>query len=251
MAMPGKLKVLWYTWRSFRFPWRSKYFCGFDLDGNTYWEFKNRLHVSKPRRIVHLVGGNRHSGGHIVDHAYNMPPQWLQWLRATRLPAPTIEELISDLQRREAMKARAAIADAKWESKGRIIAGPESVESTIDRLGGGAAQRARIDGQGRTVTEATKAGEAAPTEVGTRTTSSTPEAEMEVKGEGKASSNPVVVEEKGKPATGEARERAEREIVQDGGDPTTKPEDPWAKADAERVNSDKVEGAVNLAPRRR
>lgn len=50
---------------------------GFDLEGNTFWEFKNRLHPSKPRRIVHLVGGNRHSGGHIVDHAYNLPRKFM------------------------------------------------------------------------------------------------------------------------------------------------------------------------------
>jgi hypothetical protein len=150
------------------------------------------------------------------------------------MEAPTIPELLSDLQRQEVLKERARLADAKWEAKGRIIAGPESVESTVERLGAGAARRrAEMDGQGRSIGPGISAGEEVKTEVG------------------RPEEGGNVIKEGGKEASGEARERAEREIMQDGGDETTKPEDPWAKADRERAMSGKIEGAINLAPARR
>lgn len=33
-------------------PFRTKFFVGYDLDGNTYWEFKNHNDPYKLRRIV-------------------------------------------------------------------------------------------------------------------------------------------------------------------------------------------------------
>jgi hypothetical protein len=35
-----------------RFPWRKRWLVGFDLEGNTFWEFKDALHALRNRRIA-------------------------------------------------------------------------------------------------------------------------------------------------------------------------------------------------------
>lgn len=48
---------------------------------------------------------------------------WHQWLRCTRMDPPTIEEQVADVKRLEQLKVNAALADARWEAKGRIVSG--------------------------------------------------------------------------------------------------------------------------------
>lgn len=48
-----KWKQIYLQWRSLRnIPFRKKFFIGYDLDGNTYWEFYNPNNPYKARRIV-------------------------------------------------------------------------------------------------------------------------------------------------------------------------------------------------------
>jgi hypothetical protein len=71
---PGPILRAWYEWRMKRFPWRKKWLVGswlpqlrfsaypgtaaltpptgFDLQGNTFWEFKDQLHALRNRRIA-------------------------------------------------------------------------------------------------------------------------------------------------------------------------------------------------------
>lgn len=46
-------KQMYYKWRALRtVPFRKRFFVGYDLDGNTYWEFFNPNNPFRPRRIV-------------------------------------------------------------------------------------------------------------------------------------------------------------------------------------------------------
>lgn len=91
-------------------PFRKKFFVGYDLDGNTYWEFYNENNPLRPRRIVEY----RETLGNWVD--YKMPPQWMQWLRFTRPHYPTLEELHADKVRQEVLKLKVKAAEERWKS---------------------------------------------------------------------------------------------------------------------------------------
>ncbi|KAM3444793.1 hypothetical protein NHJ13734_001143, partial [Beauveria thailandica] len=36
----GPIGQAWLRWKSLRLPWRKRFLVGFDLQGNTYWEFR-------------------------------------------------------------------------------------------------------------------------------------------------------------------------------------------------------------------
>lgn len=90
-------------------PFKSKYFVGYDLDGNSYWEFKNVNNPGRYRRIVEPVNPDLS----LVDH--KIPPQWMQWLRFTRPNHPSLQELLADKQRQELLQAKIAAYEAKWK----------------------------------------------------------------------------------------------------------------------------------------
>ncbi|KAL2164157.1 hypothetical protein VTH06DRAFT_3371, partial [Thermothelomyces fergusii] len=53
MSQPpvGPLLRAWYKWKMLRLPWRRRFLVGFDLSGNTYWEFLDRgSHLPAPPR---------------------------------------------------------------------------------------------------------------------------------------------------------------------------------------------------------
>ncbi|KAG5355843.1 NADH-ubiquinone oxidoreductase assembly factor N7BML [Yarrowia sp. B02] len=104
-----KWKQIYHKWRGIQnMPFKSKYFVGYDLDGNSYWEFKNVNNPGRYRRIVEPAKPDLS----LVDH--KIPPQWVQWLRFTRPHHPTLEELIADKQRQELLQAKIAAYEAKW-----------------------------------------------------------------------------------------------------------------------------------------
>jgi NADH dehydrogenase [ubiquinone] 1 alpha subcomplex assembly factor 2 len=96
---------------------------GRDLDGNTYWEFRQRGEDSgRWRRIVKYP-----SAAHYSD--VRVPPLWHQWLRYTRQHPPSIEEQTAELRRQEQMKILAARADARWAAKPRLVGASEAEKS--------------------------------------------------------------------------------------------------------------------------
>lgn len=107
---------LWHRWKSLKsVPFRKKWFVGYDLDGNTYWEFSNVNNpVGRLRRIVQY----REKKGNFTD--YKLPPMWLQWLRHTRRESPSLFHLIAEEQRQEAMKILAQRADERWKKESMI-----------------------------------------------------------------------------------------------------------------------------------
>jgi NADH dehydrogenase [ubiquinone] 1 alpha subcomplex assembly factor 2 len=97
---------------------------GFDLHGNTYWEFRVSTRgvtsdesTERWRRIVNYPRSTHLS-------SVKVSPQWHQWLRHTRHNPPTLEEQHGDVARQIRMKKLAAEADARWEAKPRLTAAP-------------------------------------------------------------------------------------------------------------------------------
>lgn len=91
-------------------PFRKKFFVGYDLHGNTYWEFTldgNMLRLRRKLEPYQLMLFKS-------DYVQTIPPQWLQWLRRTREEPPTVQELVDDQIRQQRMKILSEQADAKW-----------------------------------------------------------------------------------------------------------------------------------------
>lgn len=116
---------------------------GLDLQGNTYWEFRDTLSPGRMRRIVDYPPHVQYS-----DVSSHITPAWHQWLRHTRQAAPTLAEQELDVLRQKRVKVLAAQADERWEAKGRLVGGP-SMSQTKHGLGMG---DATIAGQPQTKT---------------------------------------------------------------------------------------------------
>lgn len=101
-----------------KLPWRKRWLVGFDLSGNTFWEFKDTLNSNRFRRIVKY---SRQT--HFSD--VNVTPQWTQWLRHTRFDPPSLAEQRADVVRQENIKVLAAAADARWASKPSMLDPPD------------------------------------------------------------------------------------------------------------------------------
>ncbi|KAI9811203.1 MAG: hypothetical protein M1826_003290 [Phylliscum demangeonii] len=89
-----------------------------DLVGHTFWELKGpRSSMGRRRRMVQFDRGT-----HLGD--VQISPQWLQWLRHTRLSAPSLHEQQLDVQRQVAMVQLARLADERWASKPSFLDPP-------------------------------------------------------------------------------------------------------------------------------
>ncbi|KAI0586581.1 NDUFA12 domain-containing protein [Pyrenophora tritici-repentis] len=115
---PGPIRRAWYQWKMQRFPWRKKWLVGFDLQGNTFWEFKDALHALRNRRIAKYSRST-----HLGD--VQISPSWMQWLRHTRFEPPTVDEQHQDLIRQARIKQLAAQADARWAEKPSALDAPD------------------------------------------------------------------------------------------------------------------------------
>lgn len=92
---------------------------GRDLQGYTYWEFREHRGdgPGRFRRIVHYPRST-----YLSD--VKVSPLWHQWLRHTREHPPSLEEQSREVFRQERMKMLAAQADARWEAKPRVMDAP-------------------------------------------------------------------------------------------------------------------------------
>lgn len=84
---------------------------GYDLYGNTYWEFTIDGNMTRLRRKLEPFKEEIFK----VDYFKTIPPQWLQWLRRTRFDAPSLDELVLDQLRQQRLKILAQQADEKWQ----------------------------------------------------------------------------------------------------------------------------------------
>lgn len=92
-------------------PLRRKFFVGYDLYGNTYWEFTIDGNMQRLRRKLEPLEEKAFK----ADYLSTIPPQWLQWLRRTRNEPPSLQELMNDQIRQQRIKILAKQADHKWE----------------------------------------------------------------------------------------------------------------------------------------
>ncbi|KAI5359291.1 Putative NADH dehydrogenase [ubiquinone] 1 alpha subcomplex subunit 12 [Septoria linicola] len=118
MPQPGLISRAWFKWKALRLPWRKTFLIGFDLSGNTFWEFKDALNAGRMRRIVKYSNKTPHYSD------VKVTPQWHQWLRHTRDEPPTISEQQLDISRQAMMKQLAAEADERWNSKPSFLDAP-------------------------------------------------------------------------------------------------------------------------------
>lgn len=91
-------------------PFRKRFFIGYDLHGNTYWEFTIDGNMQRLRRKLEPYRQQLFK----ADYFLTVPPQWLQWLRRTRNVPPTLDELMADQYRQQRIRALAQQADEKW-----------------------------------------------------------------------------------------------------------------------------------------
>lgn len=91
-------------------PFRRRFFVGYDLHGNTYWEFTPDGNMLRLRRKLEPFQEILFK----ADYFHTIPPQWLQWLRRTREAPPTLQELIDDQLRQQKIKILAQQADQRW-----------------------------------------------------------------------------------------------------------------------------------------
>jgi NADH dehydrogenase [ubiquinone] 1 alpha subcomplex assembly factor 2 len=117
---------LWTRWKSLRLPWRRHILIGSDLSGNTFWEYlpPGVSKAARPRRILRPAKATHHSD-------VQVSPQWHQWLKQTRVDAPSIQEQLRDLQRIQELQVNARLADARWEAKARYIEKPKTEDAEV------------------------------------------------------------------------------------------------------------------------
>lgn len=132
----GAMRNLWIRWKMLRLPWRKTFLIGKeappplqrgicisqsplgqDLQGNTFWEFKDTMNTNRVRRMVR---SSRRT--HFSD--VKISPQWHQWLRQTRYDPPTIQEQQADIGRQAQLKYLAQQADERWASKPSFLDQP-------------------------------------------------------------------------------------------------------------------------------
>lgn len=91
-------------------PFRKKFFVGYDLHGNTYWEFTDDGNMQRLRRKMQPYKEYMFQ----ADYFSTIPPPWLQWLRRTRSEPPSVHELMAEMVRQNNVKELAQKADQKW-----------------------------------------------------------------------------------------------------------------------------------------
>ncbi|KXG53097.1 NADH:ubiquinone oxidoreductase, 17.2kDa subunit [Penicillium griseofulvum] len=110
---------LWFKWKKLRLPWRKSFLVGEDLNGNTFWEFKDVMNAARYRRIVRFDPKTHFSDVQVT-------PQWHQWLRHVRKDPPSIQEQQQDLVRQAQIKQLARLADERWASKASFLDKPKT-----------------------------------------------------------------------------------------------------------------------------
>ncbi|EGV65976.1 hypothetical protein PSN45_003209 [Yamadazyma tenuis] len=113
-------------------PFRKKFFVGYDLHGNTYWEFSLDGNMNRLRRKMEPYQEYMFK----ADYFSTVPPPWLQWLRRTRVEPPTLQELMAEQIRQDGIKMLASQADEKWQSQKLLLEQEQSLklQTELDRL---------------------------------------------------------------------------------------------------------------------
>lgn len=102
---------LWHRWRALRnVPFRRKWFVGYDLEGNSYWELTDHNNPTRLRRKVSLDKPYFHFSD------FKPHPMWMQWMQFTRPEPPSLEDLRADAQRQMRLRQLSREAETKWRT---------------------------------------------------------------------------------------------------------------------------------------
>ncbi|CZR52072.1 uncharacterized protein PAC_01949 [Phialocephala subalpina] len=227
------LRQAWYRWKSLKLPWRKRFLVGLDLQGNTFWEFRDTLssHKYRMRRIVQYPPTTHYS-------EIKISPQWHQWLRHTRNDPPSLTEQSQDLVRQRNLKVLAAEADARWAAKLSFLDVPGTSQPLPDlelKDSGGYTQSAK-----------------SPDETGVRNAVG---GELENTPQRVENTAKPMVEPEASVVVGKKQDNARQQTSRRRGEPkpTADPaEDPWKKAHG--CTSEEWQPAAwdgNIAPQRR
>ncbi|KAG0672003.1 hypothetical protein C6P40_000397 [Pichia californica] len=103
-------KQIYYKWRAIKsIPFRHKFFIGYDLDANTYWEFYLDKNQKKPRRMVQPYSPQ----SMLFNYFDKIPIQWSQWLKYARKTPPSIFDIINDEERIKKLQIMANYRDSE------------------------------------------------------------------------------------------------------------------------------------------
>lgn len=107
-------RQIWHRWKSLRgVPLRRSWFVGYDLEGNSFWEFRIERGGKLRRRVEYLE-----KRGSIAEYSMKkVDPRWSSWLTFTRPTPPSLHELVAEEQRQQVMKLLAAQADQRWRNE--------------------------------------------------------------------------------------------------------------------------------------
>ncbi|KAE8234259.1 hypothetical protein CF326_g696 [Tilletia indica] len=121
---------------------KSRYFVGYDLNGNSFYELPSRSGSTDPRHTRRSIDWKEKKAPSEYDQS-SIPAQWVAWLRHTRRQPPTLEELQQDAERITRVRANAKLIearDAAWRAS-LLQAPPEDAQARLDaRLVDDAAQ---------------------------------------------------------------------------------------------------------------
>ncbi|KAK0526784.1 hypothetical protein OC834_004682 [Tilletia horrida] len=122
---------------------RARYFAGYDLAGNAFYEYPSRSGSTDPRHTRRVIDWKEKREPSEYDQS-SIPAQWVAWLRHTRRQAPTLEELQVDAERIMRVRENARLIaerDAAWRAS--LLQAPAAGED--DAAAPAAAQRAHDD----------------------------------------------------------------------------------------------------------
>lgn len=91
-------KQLYFKWKALpNVPFRKKFFVGYDLEANTYWEFyiDGKKPNIRPRRLMEPYKPEPL----LLNYFDRIPIQWVQWLKFSRKNPPSIFDILQDEER--------------------------------------------------------------------------------------------------------------------------------------------------------
>lgn len=136
-------KQLYYKWRSLKnIPFRKKFFVGYDLDANTYWEFYLDKNQQRPRRLVQPYSPE----SLLFNYFDKIPIQWSQWLKFARKTPPSIFDILNDQERIKKLQIMANFKDSEQQYNKQLKQSKidSNLQKELSKLNNNASNAAKI-----------------------------------------------------------------------------------------------------------
>ncbi|KAI5121701.1 hypothetical protein M0805_002094 [Coniferiporia weirii] len=124
---------------------RPTSYVGKDLEGNYFYEYAST--TSDPRRTRRVIKYNGKTDMlEVANRNRQLAVQWKAWLTHTRLHPPSIEELQTDVARRERLAHNVALLEARDREERIRLASADNAQHVIAELDTGTARSRNPDG---------------------------------------------------------------------------------------------------------